>query len=147
MTIKIIPESHVDHGLSPEQLAWLLAAVDDRTAFFVETFMLPESLGTVACSLIGPAIGAAPVPESDVRYVVRGERKTASRVCKASPPKPRTRLVTLVAGPTAGHEGVVLYTAYGGPTAPREPGDPSLATWADVVESRAFWAEHALIAD
>jgi len=37
----------------------------------------------------------------------------------------------------------VLYTAYGGPVAPREPFDRSLDEEAK-AESEKFWAEHAL---
>jgi hypothetical protein len=40
---------------------------------------------------------------------------------------------------------MILYTAFGGPAAPREPGDPSLdGNEAGLAESKAFWAEHAL---
>lgn len=35
----------------------------------------------------------------------------------------------------------VLYTAFGGPLAPQEPGDPGCK---DVEASRRFWSEHAL---
>jgi hypothetical protein len=35
----------------------------------------------------------------------------------------------------------VLYTAYGGPVAPQEPGDPGCK---DVETSTAFWRQHAL---
>lgn len=37
----------------------------------------------------------------------------------------------------------ILYTAFGGPLAPREPGDPDLPA-EERAESEAFWAEHAL---
>jgi hypothetical protein len=56
----------------------------------------------------------------------------------ARPCRP-SRLVTIVCGP---HDGaLVLFTAYGGPEAPREPADdPS-------EKSRDFWSVHALAAD
>jgi hypothetical protein len=38
----------------------------------------------------------------------------------------------------------VLFTAYGGPAAPREPGDSSIASWEELTQSRRFWAQHAL---
>jgi hypothetical protein len=38
----------------------------------------------------------------------------------------------------------VLYTAFGGPMAPREPGDPSITDVDDLKESTLFWAQHAL---
>jgi hypothetical protein len=143
--VKVIPESHVDHGLSPEQLAWLLDQNTNHTSFFIETRFLPPSLGTVECSLVGPAVGWGPVMEAEVKYVVRGNRKSASRVFINPPEKPQTRMVTIIAGPTEGHEGLVLYTAYGGPSAPREPGDPAISDWKGIVEARDFWAQHALI--
>lgn len=144
-TVQIIAQSHVDHGLSSEQLRWLLDQTEGRTAFFIETFTLPEHLGTVECGIVGPAVGEPPVSEDDVKYVVRGNRKCASRVLREPIAKPRTRMVSIIAGPTEGHEGIVLYTAYGGPVAPREPGDTMIPTWDAIVESRTFWAEHALI--
>lgn len=144
-TVKVIPQSHVDHGLTAEQLQWLLDQTEGRSSFFIETFTLPEHLGTVECGLVGPAVGLPAVPEKDVKYIIRGDRKCASRVLRDPVEKPRTRMVTVIAGPTQGHDGLVLYTAYGGPSAPREPGDTAIPNWEGVVESRAFWAEHALI--
>jgi hypothetical protein len=143
--VKVIPQSHVDHGLTAEQLQWLLDQTEGRSSFFIETFTLPAHLGTVECGLVGPALGLPAVPEEDVKYIIRGNRKCASRVLRESVEKPRTRMVTVIAGPTQGHDGLVLYTAYGGPSAPREPGDTTIPNWEGVVESRAFWAEHALI--
>jgi hypothetical protein len=55
--------------------------------------------------------------------------------------------LTVIAGPgDDGLDGVVLYTAYGGKCAPREPGDTSLND-EQRLESQAFWSEHALAAD
>jgi hypothetical protein len=42
------------------------------------------------------------------------------------------------------HEPCVLYTAYGGPQAPREPGDPAIKDFAEQAASEIFWSEHAL---
>lgn len=61
-------------------------------------------------------------------------------------PSRQTRLLTVIAGPHEG-DGCVLYTAHGGPAAPREPWDPSLNDDAAALEeSRAFWSVHALSA-
>ena len=38
----------------------------------------------------------------------------------------------------------ILYTSYGGPKAPREPGDLTIESWEAIVEAREFWAQHAL---
>lgn len=142
--IKIIDKSHVDHGLNAEQLDWVLAQFADRTDFMLATIELPAHLGTVPCNLIGPATGGEPVPEGAVFYAVRAKRSCASRMIATGIPVDERR-VTVIAGPAAGHEGIVLYTAYGGPCAPREPGDTTIPTWEAVVEARAFWAQHALI--
>ena len=80
----------------------------------------------------------------NVKYVVRPGRHHASRMCGGECKPLLVRTVTVIAGP---HEGdpCVLYTAYGGPCAPREPGDPTIASWDELLESRSFWAKHALI--
>jgi len=143
--VKVIPESHVDHGLTAEQLEWVLGQVADRNSFFIETLMLPPELGTVESALVGPSVGEPPVDESEVKYIIRGNRKCASRVFKDSRDKPRVRMVTVFAGPTGGHEGLVLYTAYGGAASPREPGDTTIPNWEGVAEARDFWSQHALI--
>jgi len=150
-------DSHVDHGLTAAQLAFVLQHFADRAAFFLETIELPEDLGTVPCGLYGPLMGDAPVAEASVQYVRRGDRLYSSRVlipdprdmfvAEPGPPRfpatgpPRTtRLVTVIAGPHADLP-CVLFTAFGGPLAPQEPGDP---TCKDVAASTEFWAEHAL---
>lgn len=156
--------SHLDHGLTDEQREFIVAYFSARTEFFIETIELPPSLGIVACNLHGPATGGAPVPEAHVHYGIRGARRHASRLIGFDEPTPSlaTRLVTVIAGPVlsvpkipeeagesvlATSEPCVLYTAYGGPQAPREPGDAAIASWDELLESRAFWAQHALRAE
>lgn len=41
---------------------------------------------------------------------------------------------------------VAIFTAYGGPCAPREPGDATLSSDEEKKESADFWAQHALAA-
>jgi len=53
--------------------------------------------------------------------------------------------VTIIAGPHEGHS-CILYTAYGGPAAPREAADPYIESEEEREASRAFWAVHALSA-
>lgn len=135
----ITPDSHADHSLTAKHLAFILARFGDREAFFLETVTLPEELAPLPCGLHGPLVGDEPVPEAEVSYVTRGGRPGASRVCDR--PTRMTRTMTVIGGP---HEGkVILYTAFGGPPAPREPFDPGLDD-AGRVASQAFWAEHAL---
>lgn len=168
--MKITKDSHLDHELTVGQLDYIKKKFADRTAFFKETFELPTDLGTVPCALIGPAVGMAPIPEDMVGYMIRNGRKCAARVHKDGPkfqaltvsedpaasdspmqytwrpfPKvPQVRMVTVIAGPHNG-DSCVLYTAYGGPLAPRSPGDPDIQSWDELLESREFWAQHALI--
>jgi len=131
-------ESHVDHGLTPGQLGWILERYADRSEFFIDTVELPPALGDVPCGLHGPIMGDAPVPDGECRRERRGEREWDSRLCDR--PERRVREVSVIAGPH-GDEPCVLYTAFGGPVAPQEPGDPGCR---DVEASEAFWAEHAL---
>lgn len=144
--MKIVPGlSHVDHNLTPDHITWLETRYADRTSFFIDTVQLPETLGEVELGLYGPQVGDEPVPEADVKYIIRGNRRCTSRVVNR--PKRMTRQLTVIAGPAEGQEGIVMYTAYGGPCAPREPGDTTIATWEAVQESRAYWAAHALCAE
>lgn len=137
----IVAASHLDHGLSLAHLVWLRALFADRAAFFLETVEIPGHLSAVECGLYGPLMGDEPIPEIDVRYLVRDNRKCASRVI--SKPVRKTRQLTVIAGPQL-DDPCVLYTAYGGPAAPREPGDGTIPDWEGVQASRAFWAVHAL---
>ncbi len=131
-------ESHTDH-VTPKVLEYLLKHFADRNKFFVEAIELPEGL-TALCSLHGPAMGDAPIGESEVIYAERPGRAWRSRLVFR--PARQTRTVTVVAGPHDGHP-CVLYTTHGGPPAPQELDDPSL-TDDKRDESEAFWAEHAL---
>jgi len=139
--MKILPASHLDHGLTTEHRTWLRHHCAERTAFFVETLTLPDHLPALECGLYGPAMGDPDVAEADVSYALRPGRKCASRLV-ALPPRP-TRQITIIAGPS-GEEPCVLYTSYGGPAAPREPGDTALPDWEAVTTARTFWAVHAL---
>lgn len=145
MAIQILPGSHVDHGLSEDQLAWALGRVRELASpsgVTVSTVCLPAELGTVPCGLYGPAMGDEPV--RDGHYQRRGDRPGESHVVVA-PSRP-TQRVTVIVGPHEGVDGLVLYTAFGGPAAPREPWDPSLDD-AGRAASEAYWRDHALAVD
>jgi hypothetical protein len=139
--MQIIAASHLDHGLTEAQVAHIGQRFAERDSFFIETFELPEELGTVPCGIHGPIMGDAPVDEAEVTYQVRGERLFSSRMIAKEERKVRT--VTVIAGP---HEdqACVLFTAFGGPLAPREPEDVSIPSDEERAKSRAFWAQHAL---
>lgn len=162
--------SHVDHGLTDEQLRYLLGRFADRAAFFIETITLPRELGTVPCGLYGPLMGDSAIREDEITYARRGDRAWNSRLIDL--PARQQHEVTVIAGPheeecgtcrgssrVAGGHGFgasfpceacvggkveyacILYTAFGGPCAPQEPGDPGCK---DPTASAAFWREHAL---
>jgi hypothetical protein len=89
--------SHMDHGFTQDQWSHIFAKYADKKEFFIDTFELPEGLGTVTDELYGPSAGDAPVLESEVHYARRGERAWDSRLV-ARPMKP-TRFVRVIAGP------------------------------------------------
>jgi hypothetical protein len=141
--MEIHKDSHLDHGLSSEQLLYIINKFTGRTGFFIETIQLPTTLGSVDCGLYGPTMGDDPVPAIAVAYAKRVPREYTSRVIVK--PARKTQLVTVIAGP---HDNLpcVLYTAFGGPKTPKEPNDPTLKP-EEREESIAFWAEHALAVD
>ena len=142
MTFKIDSSvAHLDHALSPSVVALVSQHYQGRDGFFIASFELPPELPSVPCGLHGPATGEPPVGDDEVTLVVRPPRSYPSRTCQRPPVM--TRTITVIAGP---HEGAscVLYTAFGGPLAPREPEDASLQTDEARAEARAFWSQHAL---
>lgn len=141
--MKVAPESHLDHALSQGHLAFVLSTFGDRSSFFVETVVLPEDLPSLPCGLHGPAMGDAPVADEECLLVARGGRSWPSRVCAREPRL--VRELTVIGGPHGG-DPCVLYTAFGGPSTPREPGDASLGD-GDRRAAVGFWAQHALSLD
>lgn len=139
MAIKIHADSHLDHTVPDSVIDYACQKFSDREEFFVSTIEYPDSLPEIPCRL------HLDVPESEVHYAKRGERSWDSRMCKR-PPR-MVREVTVVAGPHPEDKkaGMVLFSIYGGPNAPREPGDPSLETPSPELEaSKAFWKSAAL---
>lgn len=137
--LKIIPESHVDH-VRTEHLLLIQGRFAGRAGFGIETIEIPEGMPSLWCGLYGPVVGDEPVDERDVRYRNRDGRPNPSRTVDR--PERLTRIMTVVFGPYQDHP-CVLFTAYGGPAAPKEPLDPRL-TDAERAESKRFWAQHAL---
>ncbi len=138
--MQITPDSHLDHHLQQSHVALIRERFGDRTEFFLETIELPKELPSLSCQLHGPAVGEPPVAEDEVRYEIRGKRKGPSRLCSRPPAEVRT--MTVIGGLNEGQ--CILFTAYGGPSAPREPWDDDMLTDEDRATSRRFWAEHAL---
>lgn len=144
MALEITSESHVDHGLPPEAIDYLKKKYAGKSAFFIDSFTIPEGWEDLKCALRGPTVGDPPIPDEKTFQAMRGDRKTPSRMVNVG--HKRTRVCTVIAGPSDG-KACILYTAYGGPLAPREVADPSIADdAAALAESKAFWAEHALAA-
>jgi hypothetical protein len=144
--LTISAHSHLDHGLLAEHLRFILTSGLSWNEFHLETLEVPQNLYRLTCGLYGPLMGDPPVQDSEVDLAPRGDRQYPSRLLKPDNRFMRpTRLLTVIAGP---HEGLpcMLYTAFGGPLTPREPGDPTIPD-ADRAASAAFWAEHALARD
>jgi len=146
----IISESHFDHGLLASHVGFLLNRYKGRDEFIIESIALPDNLPGLPCSIRGPIVGDTPVPDEHCIMRVRGDRKWPSRMLKATEAWDYSvgisRILTIICGPAEGHP-CVLYTAYGGPLAPKEPGDTSLhlpGKENELAEATAFWAEHAL---
>ena len=135
MSITKHKDSHLDHSLTDAQVEFILGLPAKEGEVTVQTVELPEALGTVPCGLFGPCMGDAPVTDAEVTLEVRGDRKGPSRLVDREPRQVRT--VTVISGPHDGNP-CVLFTAFGGPSAPREPFED------DSEESRKFWSEHAL---
>lgn len=140
MPLIIHPDSHLDHGLTEAHLELIRYAFADREGFFISTVELPPELPSLECALYGPIMGDSTITEDMVHYRVRGNRKHASRMVDL-PMRP-TRKLTVIAGPHDGQP-CVLYTAFGGPITPKEPGDRSMQT-DEFEQARAFWSAHAL---
>jgi hypothetical protein len=87
-------------------------------------------------------MGDEKIPEESVTYAPRGDRNYASRLIDK--PKRPTRVITVIGGPYKG-EPCVLYTVYGGPQAPREPGEfPENMSEDERSQAIKYWACHAL---
>ena len=133
----ITKDSHVDHAISKAILAFIVALFQDKAEFFIETIMVPDE---VMCGLYGPLMGDSPICDEEIVMEKRLDRKGPSRMI--SRPMRPTDHVTVIAGP---HEGdaCILYTAFGGLLAPKEPWD-NFSSEEERKESEEFWAEHAL---
>jgi len=140
MQIKLQIGSHMDHHLSVSHLALIVAAVAPmKDEFTIITVDIPASLPAVPCNLRGPDVGTAPVMDEHVRMKTRTGRDWDSRILDLVCSPLMVRKLTAVIGPDG-----TLYTVYGGPVAPREPGDPSMSDEERVL-SVEFWSKHALL--
>lgn len=98
-------DSHMDHGFTQAQWDYIFAKYSDKKEFFIDTFELPEGLGSVTNELYGPSAGDLPMREPMVSddgvdmifHATRGERAWPSRMVRL--PKRPTRFVRVIAGP------------------------------------------------
>ena len=133
---------HSDHGISQRQMNFVRDVVGERygqDGFFIQEITIPEEMGPVPCGLYGPAMGDDPqTPENDgVEMMYRGDREYPDRmVLKPMRPVNYVQAIGIIDG-----EDCVLFTVYGGPLAPQNPGDP---TCRDEAAAAAWWSEHAL---
>lgn len=125
MPLVVDKESHLDHGLSQAHIDFMLARFVQKNEFFIETVGLPKGLDPLQSGIYGPAAGDPSVTDAESILAIRQGRSWASRLID-KPARP-TRLMTVVAGPgDVEGQNCVLYTSYGGPAAPKEPGDFSM---------------------
>lgn len=131
---------HADHALLPCHFEVVRSLFEQAAdGFLALSVQLPASCPSLPCGLHGPLLGDEPVPSSEVTWACRGARSNLSRLC-ARAPRP-SRLLTVIGTRADGH--VRVFTAYGGPLAPREATDPTLPAEA-AEQSIQFWAKHAL---
>lgn len=139
---------HADHGIAEKQKEYIAnyLRMFAPPHFFIIEIDIPSEFGTVPNGMYGPACGDAPVDESDVSYVARGDREWKDRMVDLP-----TRACSYVQaigtrGDNINSSGnpdgdITVFTVYGGPVAPQHPDDP---TNGDPAASKLFWAEHAL---
>lgn len=109
--------SHTDHRVSEAHINWLRCELEGKLqpGINVVTMTLPEHLPGLHSALVyHPS-------DEGVTYERRGSRAYESRMVKRH--ELPTREITAIIGPHNG-DTPVLYTAFGGPAAPREPNDP-----------------------
>ncbi len=94
----ITKDSHLDHGLTAEQVEVIRKMFADREGFFIETFMLEGA--NLPCGLHGPLVGDDPIRDFECVYKTRGTRLTLSRLVDR--PQRPTDTVTVIASPPRG---------------------------------------------
>ena len=134
-TTNTITWMHKDHGLQAAHIEVAEQLCHERSGFFIVTVSVFDPL---PCGLYGPIMGDPPVADEDTYLEQRSPDRPMSRLVRW-PTRVDARMTVIGQGPD------VIYTAYGGPCAPREPGDPTLSE-SERAESKAFWRVHALAA-
>jgi hypothetical protein len=125
---------HRDHALNVDHFMRAERECAARTGFFIAQVEVEQPL---PCGLYGPIMGDEPVADGDVTLEQRSPDRPLSRRVQR-PLRPSHTMTVIGVGPYQ------VFTAYGGPCAPREPGDPTIPDEAGRAESAAFWSQHAL---
>ncbi len=86
-------------------------------------------------------MGDEEIGEDEVYYASRKGRGNKSRLIN-KPSRP-TMTLTIIAGPYNEHP-CVLFTVFGGPVTPKKPGDITIKSETERLESEVFWSKHAL---
>ena len=129
---------HSDHGISERDILSVVELLAPKDGLFV---LCDNPGGSYWCGLYGPLMGDNAVGESKVTYERRGDRENLSRMIDL--PYRKTAWVTVI-GVREGDD-LTIYTSYGGKPAEREPGDPTIAGNAALIDNaERFWAVHAL---
>lgn len=131
---------HADHGIEAAVIEALVKELNPG-GFFISTVRLPNDAPDALCALHGPHMGDGPVLDCEVVMKQRSPDRPMSRMVARKPRKTREVTIIGMAAPDAELE---IYTCFGGPAAPREPGDSSLTSTLELEESATFWAQHAL---
>lgn len=143
---------HTDHGLTSaaqqaaeDALYEALGGVRIGEVAVVP-FVVDSDDDAIPCALYGPAMGDSPVHDFEVHHAPRGSREWDSRLIPALPRMVRFGVVVGRYSPEPSEPGgsMEVFTAYGGPLAPRELADPSMTDEAEREYARAFWRVHAL---
>jgi len=150
--VKITTKSHIDHGLRPQHLDFIGKTFGHRTKFFIETIELPHGIAPLRCGLVGPLTDHKGVDASEVEFRRRGDRIVPSRMMTSAACEarglhliPMSRKLTVIGGIDVESGDCILFTAYGGPLAPREVGDPFVTDADELVKNFHFWRQHALL--
>ena len=145
-----ISRSHYEvHGIHPDHLEYLTShpQVKNAEPGSSVTLPLPDHLPPLKSALVGPSVGDPPVTQNTpgVHTANRGDGRPDSRMIHGEH-RP-TGEINAVVIPDHTQEGRKwLVTTYGGPAAPREPGDPSLKEGSpEHKEAKDFWRDHALL--
>lgn len=133
---------HDDHGVSPEQISFVMSHPDllarEDGSFIIELLTLPEELGTVPSALYGPLAGDGVFGEDKVFYEARGNRRGPSRLTSAGD-RPARNIVAI------GLKGGPCFTMYGtqaNTPSPKEPWDA--ANEEELAKCLEFWNQHCL---